>query len=125
MKKKHSRKWSKAQRAKHAATIEARRQLKTTPIGDRSPGPTVLFHQPTPVASLTEKVNGDGSRSIEASGACDLLDAIQMIRSTGQGMVAMANLLERMPRDHVAEFVKGFGFRFDVRAATEASPRPS
>lgn len=127
--KKHSRKWSPAHRANHAKAIAARKAIKAMPIGDRPPGATVLFHEPTPkpspVASLSETVNDNGSRVIEAHGVSDLIDAIQMMRSTGQGLVALANLLERMDRSHVAEFVKGFGFRFDLRPATEASPRPS
>lgn len=125
-KKKRSRKWSAAQRAKHAQTIANRNKLRAVPIGDRAPGPTVLFHEPTPapVASLTETVNGNGSRVIEAHGVADALDSIALMRSTGQGLIALANLLERMDRSHVAEFVKGFGFHFDLRSA-EGSPRPS
>jgi hypothetical protein len=122
-KKKHSRKWSAAHRANHAKAIAARKAIKAMPIGARPPGPSVLFHEPTPAP--VKNGNGNGSRVIEAHGVADLHDAIQMMRSTGQGLVALANMLERMDRNHVADFVKGFGFRFDMRPAAEASPRPS
>lgn len=130
MRKKHSRKWSAAQRRKHAATIAARKELRATPVEKRNgaswidrPG-TAPAMGLSPQRRVIESTNGDGSRHIEAEGLADLIDSIKLIRSTGEGLVALASMLERMDREHVAKFVQGFGLRLDLRAA-EASPRPS